>query len=127
MLELASLVAHHARYRPDCTALVFEGERLTWREFGARVARVGNMLRALASPRRQGRDRARQLPRIDRARVGGASIGAALVPLSPLLLPAGWRACSLPPTRNASLPNGRCCRCFARSGKRSRHWPVGCC
>jgi hypothetical protein len=36
MLDLTSLVAHRARYRPDRTALVFEGERLTWREFGAR-------------------------------------------------------------------------------------------
>ena len=47
MLELATLIAHHARYRPGHTAVVFEGERLSYRQFAARVARVGNMLRGL--------------------------------------------------------------------------------
>jgi acyl-CoA synthetase (AMP-forming)/AMP-acid ligase II len=47
MLELATLISHHARYRPDATAVVFEGERPSYRQFWARVARVGNMLRAL--------------------------------------------------------------------------------
>ena len=47
MLELASLMARQERYRPDATAVVFENERLTYRQFWVRVARVGNMLRAL--------------------------------------------------------------------------------
>ncbi len=42
MLELASLMARQARYRPDATAVVFENERLTYRQFWVRVARVGN-------------------------------------------------------------------------------------
>src|SRR5574337_64087 len=47
MLELAHLIQHHARYRPDATAVVFEDQRLSYRQFWARVARAGNLLRAL--------------------------------------------------------------------------------
>jgi acyl-CoA synthetase (AMP-forming)/AMP-acid ligase II len=47
MLELATLISHHARYRPEATAVVFEDKRISYRQFWARVARVGNMLRAL--------------------------------------------------------------------------------
>ena len=90
MLELASLVAHHARFRPDRIALVFEDERLTWREFGARVARVGNMLRALGVGRG---DKVATVLANSRESIellwAVPSIGAALVPLSPLLMPAG--------------------------------------
>ena len=90
MLELASLLQSQARQRPDATAVVFEGRRLTYREFWARVARVGNMLRALGIG-----------PGDKVATVAGNSlelletfwavpaIGAVLVPLSPLLLREG--------------------------------------
>jgi len=44
MLELASLVSYHARYRPDAIAVVLDDARLTWREFAARVARCANAL-----------------------------------------------------------------------------------
>jgi non-ribosomal peptide synthetase component F len=47
MLELASLIARHARYRPHAAAVVFEGERLTHPQLWARVTPVGNMLRSL--------------------------------------------------------------------------------
>jgi non-ribosomal peptide synthetase component F len=47
MLELASLISRHARCRPDATAVVVEGERLTYRQVWARVVRVGNLLRSL--------------------------------------------------------------------------------
>ena len=47
MLELATLISHHARYRPEATAVVFEDKRLNYRQFWGRVARVGNMLRAM--------------------------------------------------------------------------------
>jgi acyl-CoA synthetase (AMP-forming)/AMP-acid ligase II len=47
MLEFATLISRQARYRPDAVAVVFEGERYTFRQFWGRVARVGNMLRAL--------------------------------------------------------------------------------
>jgi acyl-CoA synthetase (AMP-forming)/AMP-acid ligase II len=90
MLELATLISRQARYRPDALAVVFEDRRLTYREFWERVARVGNMLRALGIG-----------PGDKVATVSGNSlelletywavptIGAALVPLSPLLMRGG--------------------------------------
>ena len=90
MLELASLIAHHARYRPERTAFVFEGQRLTWREFGARVARVANMLRGLGIGKG---DKVATVLANSRESVeliwAVPSIGAALVPLSPLLMAPG--------------------------------------
>ena len=90
MLELATLVANHARYRPDATAVVFENERLTWSDFAGRVARCGNMLRALGV--RKG-DRVATLLHNCRELLelywAVPSIGAVLVPLSPLLTAAG--------------------------------------
>ena len=90
MLELATLISHHSRYRPDATAVLFEDERLSYRQFWARVARVGNMLRALG------------IGRGDKVATVAANslellvtywavptIGATLVPLSPLLLDSG--------------------------------------
>ena len=47
MPELATLIPCHARYRPDDIAVVFGGERLSYRQFWARVARAGNLLRSL--------------------------------------------------------------------------------
>lgn len=90
MLELTHLVSHNARFRPDHLAAVFEQERLTWRQFHARVARVANVLRELGI--RPGEKVAtvmtncRELLEIYWA---VPSIGAVLVPLSPLLMPAG--------------------------------------
>ena len=90
MLELASLVMHHARYRPQHLAVAFEGERLAWREFAARVARCANMLRALGISKGDKvatvLANCRELLEIYWA---VPSIGAALVPLSPLLTAAG--------------------------------------
>jgi len=90
MLQLTHLIAHHARFRPDHLAVVFEQERLTWRAFHARVARVANVLRALGV---QPGDKVatvmtncRELLEIYWA---APSVGATLVPLSPLLMPAG--------------------------------------
>ena len=103
MLELATLISRHARYRPDAPAVVFEGHRLTYGEFWERVARVGNMLRALGIG-----------PGDKVATVAGNSlelletywavptIGAALVPLSPLLMREGL----------ASLLRGSDARCL---------------
>ena len=90
MLELASLVAHHARYRPEHLAVAFEQERLTWRKFAARVARCANMLRG------QGIGKGDKVATVlgncrELLEIYWAvpSIGAVLVPLSPLLMPAG--------------------------------------
>jgi acyl-CoA synthetase (AMP-forming)/AMP-acid ligase II len=90
MLELASLISHHARYRPHATAVVVDDERMTWAEFGQRVARCANLLRDLGVSKG---DRVatvlgnrRELLEVYWA---APSIGAVLVPLSPLLTPAG--------------------------------------
>jgi long-chain acyl-CoA synthetase len=90
MLELTRLTSHQARYRPDHVAVVFEQERLTWRQFHARVARVANMLRDLGigpgDKVATVMTNCRELLEIYWA---VPSIGAVLVPLSPLLMPAG--------------------------------------
>jgi acyl-CoA synthetase (AMP-forming)/AMP-acid ligase II len=90
MLELASLVTHHARFRGDATAVVFEDVRLSWREFGARVARCANVLRGLGV--RKG-DRVATLLGNRRELLevywAAPALGAVLVPLSPLLTGRG--------------------------------------
>jgi long-chain acyl-CoA synthetase len=90
MLELATLVSHHAKYRPHATAVVFEEERLTWAEFAACVARCANVLRALGVGKGDKvatvLGNRRELLDVYWA---APSIGAVLVPLSPLLTPAG--------------------------------------
>ena len=90
MLELATLIPHHARYRPDATAVVFENERLTYAQFGARVARAANLLRSLGVGKG---DKVATVLGNSREALelvwAVAGVGAALVPLSPLLMPAG--------------------------------------
>lgn len=88
MLELATLVSHHAKYRPQATAVVFEDERLTWSEFARRVARCANALRGLGVGK--GDTVATLLSNCHElleAFWAAPSIGAVLVPLSPLLMP----------------------------------------
>ena len=90
MLELATLIGRHARYRPDATATVFGDERLTYAEFGARVARSANLLRSLGIGK--GDKVATVLGNAREALEliwAVPAVGAALVPLSPLLMPAG--------------------------------------
>jgi acyl-coenzyme A synthetase/AMP-(fatty) acid ligase len=93
MLALSALVAHHARYRPDRLALVFENERLTWREFAARVARCANALRALGIGKG---DKVATLLGNSRELLevywAVPSLGAVLVPLSPLLTASGLQS-----------------------------------
>lgn len=90
MLQLSRVVAHHARYRAERLAVAIEGERLTWRQFAARVARCAKALRALGV--RKGDKVAtalancRELLEIYWA---APAIGAVLVPLSPLLMASG--------------------------------------
>ena len=82
--------AHHARYRPDRLAVVFENERLTWRQFAARVGRCANVLRALGIGKGDKvatvLANCRELLEIYWA---APAIGAVLVPLSPLLMAGG--------------------------------------
>lgn len=90
MLELASLIPRQARYRPDATAVVFGEERLTYRQFWKRVARAGNALRSLGVGRG---DKVATLAgnSLELLEIYWAvpTIGAVLVPLSPLLLREG--------------------------------------
>ncbi|WP_300452281.1 class I adenylate-forming enzyme family protein [Accumulibacter sp.] len=90
MLQLTNLITHHSAYRPDEIAVVFERERLTWREFETRVSRCVRLLRSLGVC--QG-DRVatvlancRELLEVYWA---VPAIGAVLVPLSPLLMANG--------------------------------------
>lgn len=90
MLQLATLIKHHARFRGDRIALVFEQQRLSWAEFEERVHRCGNLLRSLGV--RQGDRVATVLGNCSELlEVYWAvpSIGAVLVPLSPLLMAPG--------------------------------------
>jgi acyl-CoA synthetase (AMP-forming)/AMP-acid ligase II/carbonic anhydrase/acetyltransferase-like protein (isoleucine patch superfamily) len=90
MLELATLVSRHARYRPDKTAVIFEDQRLTWYQFWRRVARVGNMLRSLGvGPGDKVATAASNSLELLETYWAVPAIGATLVPLSPMLLPAG--------------------------------------
>ncbi len=90
MLELATLISRHARYRPDATAVVFGDERLTYAEFGARVARSANLLRSLGIGKG---DKVATVLGNSREALeliwAVPAVGAALVPLSPLLMPSG--------------------------------------
>jgi acyl-CoA synthetase (AMP-forming)/AMP-acid ligase II len=90
MLQLATLIEQHSRFRPDEVAVVVEGERLTWREFFVCVDRCAGLLRALGVGRG---DRVATLLSNCRELLeiywAVPSIGAVLVPLSPLLMPAG--------------------------------------
>lgn len=90
MLELATLISRHARFRPDATAVVFGDERLTYAQFGARVGRAANLLRSLGIGKG---DKVATVLGNSREALeliwAVPAVGAALVPLSPLLMPAG--------------------------------------
>ncbi|MEO8459761.1 MAG: AMP-binding protein [Dokdonella sp.] len=90
MLELATLISRQADFRPDATAIVFESQRISFRQFRARVARVGNMLRALGVGRGD-KVATAMTNSLELLEIYWAvpTIGATLVPLSPLLLGTG--------------------------------------
>lgn len=89
-MDIASLLAHHARYRPDHPAVVFEGHRLSYAQFHARVNRLaGAMLGLGVEP---GQRVATLLPNcLELLEIywATARIGAVVVPLSPMLLGPG--------------------------------------
>jgi len=90
MLELASLISRHAHFRPHATAVVFGNERLNYAQFGARVAQAANLLRSFGVGRG---DKVATVLGNSREALeliwAVPAVGAALVPLSPLLMPAG--------------------------------------
>jgi len=89
-VTLEKLISRHARYRGDQLAVIFGEQRLNWTQFNARVNPLANALQA----RGIGKDDkvATALPNsmeLLLAYWATVSIGAVLVPLSPLLKPAG--------------------------------------
>jgi long-chain acyl-CoA synthetase len=89
-ITLERLIERHARFRGDRLAVVFAEQRLSWTEFNAQVNQLANALQA----RGIGKDDkiATALPNSMELLViywATISIGAVLVPLSPLLNPGG--------------------------------------
>ena len=85
-MHIGSLLTRHARTRPDHLALVFQDQRLTWRELHQRVNRLANALLSMGI--QKGDKIATLLPNtlelLD-LYWAAARIGAVVVPLSPLL------------------------------------------
>ncbi len=85
-MNIGSLLPHHARYRPQHTAVVVEDCRLSFREFNLRVNRLANVLSGLEV--KKGDKVATILPNclnLLETYWAAAKMGAVVVPLSPLL------------------------------------------
>src|ERR1700691_556430 len=85
-MNIGSLLPHHARYRPNHTAVVVEDCQLSFREFNRRVNRLANVLSSLDV--KKGDKIATILPQclsLLETYWAVAKIGAVVVPLSPLL------------------------------------------
>jgi acyl-CoA synthetase (AMP-forming)/AMP-acid ligase II len=86
-MNIGSLFARHARYRPNHLAFVFENQRLTWRELNRSINRLANALAAMGI--QKGDKIATILPNsfeLYETYWAAAKIGAVIVPLSSLLL-----------------------------------------
>lgn len=89
-MHLGTIVSHNARYRPDHEAVVFEGNRFTWREFALRVNRSAGALFSLGLSK--GDAVALVLPNcleLIELYWAAAQTGIVIVPLSPLLRGSG--------------------------------------
>ena len=89
-ITLEKLIEHHARYRGDRLAVVFADQRLTWEDFHARVSQLANAMRQRGVGK--GDKVATALPNcleLLTAYWATVSIGAVLVPLSPLMNAGG--------------------------------------
>ena len=92
-MHLGSIMTRHARYRPDHPAVVFEDNRLTYRQFNRRINRLANTL--LTRGIRKGDRVAILLPNcLELLEVywAAAKSGAVAVPLSTLLRPRAMAA-----------------------------------
>ncbi len=91
-MNIGTLLARHARYRPGHLALVFEGRRLTYRDFNATVNRLCHAL--LGAGLGKGDKFATVLPNgleLMALYWAAAKTGTVIVPLSPLLQESGLR------------------------------------
>ncbi len=89
-MNIGTLLPRHARYRPDHLAVVFEHQRLTFRQFNARVNRLAQAL--LAAGLAKGDKLATVLPNcLEQLDVywAAARTGIVVVPMSPLLQESG--------------------------------------
>jgi acyl-CoA synthetase (AMP-forming)/AMP-acid ligase II len=89
-MNIGTLPARHARYRPDKIAFVFGDERLTWRRFNADINRLANAL--LRDGLRKGDKIATLLPNCPElmaAYWAAAKTGLVMVPCSTLLREGG--------------------------------------
>ncbi len=93
MLELASLISNTARHAADRDAVRFEDRRYSYGMFAARVARAANALRSLGVAK-GARVATVTANCIEQLEIYWAcpTIGAVLVPLSPLLRESGLAA-----------------------------------
>ena len=86
-MNIGSLFARHARYRPNHPAFVFEDQRLTWNELNRSINRLANALLALGV--QKGDKIATILPNsleLFETYWAVAKIGAVVVPFSTMLL-----------------------------------------
>lgn len=92
-MDIAGLIPHHARYRPEATAVVFGAQRLTWQAFDARANALAQALRAAGVGKgdRVASVLANCLELLD-LYWACARLGAVAVPLSPLLMADGLRS-----------------------------------
>ncbi len=89
-ITLEKLIDHHARYCGDRLAVIFDDQRLNWAEFNARVNQLANALQDRGIEKDD--KVATALPNSMELLViywATVSIGAVLVPLSPLLNAGG--------------------------------------
>jgi len=92
-MHIGALLSGHARYRPDHTALVFDDQRISYRELNRRANRVANAL--LDAGLARGDHIATLLPNGVELLLtywACARTGLVVVPLSPLLQPAAVTA-----------------------------------
>jgi long-chain acyl-CoA synthetase len=92
-MNIGTLLPRHARYRSDHLAVVFEDQRVTFRQLNARVNRLANAL--LAGGLSKGDKIATVLPNcLEQLDVywAAAKTGIVVVPMSPLLQESGLAA-----------------------------------
>jgi acyl-CoA synthetase (AMP-forming)/AMP-acid ligase II len=89
-MHIGSLITRHARYRPQHTAVVFEGQRFCYAEFNRRVNRLANAMQQRGIGK--GQRVATLLPNclaLLEIYWAAAKTGIVVVPLSPMLLGSG--------------------------------------
>ena len=103
-MNLGSLFSHHALYRPDHLAVVFEEQRLNWLEFNKQINRLANALVNLGI--QKGDKVTTILPNcLELLEIywAIAKIGAVVVPASTLLLEPAKFAAEPRPNRGVIL------------------------